>query len=79
MTHIKTKRTLVVYSQQCSTEPLLHVVGGSLRTWTYKIRIIQYNEQLVTTQYYATYQRVRDDEKGKSKGNERLESKHLGH
>ena len=49
-----------------------------MRTWTYKIRIIQYNEQLVTTQYYATYQRVRDDEKGKSKGNERLESKHLG-
>ena len=49
-----------------------------MRTWTYKVKIIKYNEQLVTAQYYATYQRVRDDEKGKSKGNERLESKHLG-
>lgn len=32
---------------------------------------------LSLNKYYATYQRVRDDEKGKSKGNEGLESEHL--
>lgn len=34
--------------QQLSTLPLLHVVGGSLRTWTLLIKMIEYNEQLVT-------------------------------